>query len=256
VTKRAADATSPDQRRPTRSLVVCSRRVAGVAGHDRIEQRRSAARSSGRAAVPSPRPDASGPQAKVSGLGDPKSSVGRALDPGRRCLGGLPFAISISVPGPLDGKPGRSPGLESALEVGSAGEAEIVQRRGRQARLIALVANEDDATIEIAPERRVAAPGSRIDPPLEHVAGAHTRAGDQSVALSLTVGTDVDEHRSLTRRAKGVPGRNPIEPPAGCRDEVVDSGAAGVRQAASLPAPRGSAASGRCRHPRTERGST
>jgi len=182
--------------------------------------------------------------------------VGRALDPGRRCLGGVPSAISLSVPGPLDGKPGCSPGLESALEVGRAGEAEILQRRGRQARLIALVANEDDATIEIAPERRVAAPGSRIDPPLEHIAGAHTRARDQSVALSLTVGTDVDEHRSLTRRAQGVPGRNPIEPPAGCRDEVVDSGAAGVRQAASLPAPRGSAASGRCRHPRTERGST
>jgi hypothetical protein len=179
------------------------------------------------------------------------------MDAGRRPRRGrLSNAISTSVRAPLDREPGRSPGLESAGEIGRAGEAEILQRRGRQARLIALVADEDDVTIEIAAEGRVAMPGSRIDTPFEHIAGAATSAGDQPVALSLTVGTDVDEHRTLTRRIEGLPGRNPVKPPAGCRNEVVDSRATGIRQLALLAAPRGSAVSGRCRHPSTERGST
>jgi hypothetical protein len=157
------------------------------------------------------------------------------MDAGRpRRRGRLNSANSTSVRAPLDREPGRSPGLESAGEIGRAGEAEILQRRGRQARLIALVADEDDVTIEIAAESRVAVPGDRIDTPFEHIAGADTSAGDQPVALSLTVGTDVDEHRTLTRRIKGLPGRNPVKPPAGCRNEVVDSRATGIRQLALL----------------------
>ena len=183
-------------------------------------------------------------------------SVGPAVGGGgRRCLGGLPSAIA-SVPVPLDRKPGRSPGLKSARKVRRAGEAEILQRRGRQARLIALVADEDDATIEFAAERRVAMPGGRIDAPFEHIARADMSHGDPPVAPSLNVASDIDEHRSLTRRVKRLPWPYPVKPPAGGRDHVVDGRAAAIRQLGLLASSALISASGRCRHPSTERGST
>src|SRR4051812_34062246 len=59
-----------------------------------------------------------------------------------RARGSAPIELARSrsaSPGLLDGEPGGSPGLESAGEIGRACEAEILQRGGRQARLIALV---------------------------------------------------------------------------------------------------------------------
>src|SRR5436190_4056006 len=90
-------------------------------------------------------------------------------------------------------EPRRPPGLEAALHVGRALEAELLQRRGGEARLVALVADEDHVPVQVAAERRFAVARRRIEAPLEHVAGYEVRSRDHAVALALELRADVEE---------------------------------------------------------------
>src|SRR6185437_9407660 len=58
---------------------------------------------------------------------------------------------------------GGPPGLEAALYIGRAGKAELLQRRRRQAGLIALVTQQDDVIAEF---RRIGlvVPACRVQP--------------------------------------------------------------------------------------------
>lgn len=93
-------------------------------------------------------------------------------------------------------------------------ESEIVERRGCQAGLIPLVADQDDAAIEHAAELGGTMPGRRIHSPLEHVAGEEQRAGDHPIALSLALRADVDQHGAVADGGGGFTGLDPIESPA------------------------------------------
>jgi hypothetical protein len=90
--------------------------------------------------------------------------------------------------------------LKPADEIGRAAEAEELECRGGQARLVALVAHDDDEVIEL---RCIGMPmlARRIHSPFEHVAWDHERAGDDSVSRDLRLTPDVDQPRSVTPRA-------------------------------------------------------
>src|SRR5688572_13595096 len=86
---------------------------------------------------------------------------------------------------------GGPPSLKPANDVGSI-QAEAPQRRRGQARLVALVAEDDHD--QVAPRQLgTAVPTGRIEPPFEDVPRDLRGAGDLAVLESLGVGTDVDE---------------------------------------------------------------
>src|SRR5688572_27643766 len=85
----------------------------------------------------------------------------------------------------LDRQPARPPGLEAAYEVGRVREAEVLEGRGGEARLVPAVADEHDPRTEIAADPRVVVARGRIRAPLEHVARTVNGAGDAAVALAL-----------------------------------------------------------------------
>jgi hypothetical protein len=62
------------------------------------------------------------------------------------------------------------PGLEAALNIGHAGEPELLQRGGCQAGLVALVAQQDDVIAEVW-GIGVAVLACRVQPPFRDVAG-------------------------------------------------------------------------------------
>src|SRR5215475_5251660 len=89
----------------------------------------------------------------------------------------------------LDRQPGGAPGLETAVEVRRIGQPELVQRRGREARLVALVAH-DDQSPAAAVDRGIAVGAAGIAAPLEHVAWHERGAGDDPVGGALALGAD------------------------------------------------------------------
>ena len=62
------------------------------------------------------------------------------------------------------------PGLEAALNIGRAGEPELLQHGGCQAGLVALVAPQDDVIVEVRC-MGVAVLACRVKPPFEDVPG-------------------------------------------------------------------------------------
>jgi hypothetical protein len=65
-------------------------------------------------------------------------------------------------------------------------------------------------------------PGGRVQPPFEDIAGEEERAGYHPVALSVALGTDVDEHGAFADPGGGFPRLEPVEPSACGVQEVVD----------------------------------
>src|SRR5436190_4473684 len=95
----------------------------------------------------------------------------------------------------LDRKPSGQPAVETALEVGRAVEAEITQGRRRDARAVAVGADEDDPATPIG-ERRVVEAGGRVEPPVQHGERDMDRAGDDAAGRAGLGATRVDDHRT------------------------------------------------------------
>src|SRR6202012_6284859 len=77
---------------------------------------------------------------------------GPRLRPAARLTG---YWSGVGRRGRVDRQAGPAPGLETAVDVRGPAEAELLQRRGGQARLVALVAQEEDGIGELGgPERR------------------------------------------------------------------------------------------------------
>lgn len=66
-------------------------------------------------------------------------------------------------------QPRLAPGPEAAVNIGRVGEAQLLQRRGCPARLITLIAQENDGLVEVR-RLRMAMLAGRIQPPFQDVA--------------------------------------------------------------------------------------
>ena len=110
-----------------------------------------------------------------------------------------------------------APGREAADHVACTGEAELGQRRRREDRGAAVIAEQDDLVVEAA-NVRVAAWAVGIQAPFEHGAWNVERAGHDAVPLAVASGADVDQER---------PRRNG---PVGLGRGVADDSLAGVRE--------------------------
>src|SRR3954452_14120812 len=98
------------------------------------------------------------------------------------------------------------PRLKATYEVGRTRESKLLQCRRCEARLIALVADEDDSPAEIAAQARIVVTGGRVAAPFENVPRVEDRAGDERVARALDVGADVDDVRPVANGGEHVVG--------------------------------------------------
>src|SRR3954469_14986483 len=114
------------------------------------------------------------------------------------------------------------PRLKATYKVGRAREAKVLQCRRCEARLIALVAHEDDSPAEIAAQARIVVTGGRVAAPFENVPRVEDRARDEPVACALEVGTDVDEDRAIAHALEGVVDGHPGESPARAGQQLID----------------------------------
>lgn len=132
------------------------------------------------------------------------------------------------------------PGLKATFHIGCAGKAQLMQRSGSQARLIALVAQNNDVIIK--PGRlRVAVGAIRIQPPLQNVPVDHERFGDRAITGDLRLSADVDEHRPGTHRLPCLNGSEP-EQAAACRGEKIIDRCPGHRRLLPMQLPNTPAA--------------
>ena len=90
-------------------------------------------------------------------------------------------------------------------------EAKILQRGGNEARLVALVAENDQPLAEVTLQEWVAVPGSGVDPPFKDVAWVKPRTRNHAVGLSLEFRTYVNEHRPLPYGVEGVGRLHPFK---------------------------------------------
>ena len=81
--------------------------------------------------------------------------------------------------------------MKAAVEIGRV-QTEAPEGRCSEARLIALVANQNDGYIPTC-EQRIAVRRRRVEPPLQDIARDHVGTRDETVAIPLIVGADVDQ---------------------------------------------------------------
>ena len=110
-------------------------------------------------------------------------------------------------------QPGRDPAGEAADHVRGTGEAELLQRVRREARLEALTAEHDRKPVALG-QARVARALRIGEAPLEHVAGHDPRAGDLAFARALRVVSDVHQARARPQGLLGLGRRQPLQPAA------------------------------------------
>jgi hypothetical protein len=99
---------------------------------------------------------------------------------------------------------------------------ELLKGRRGETRLVALVAEEDHVPIDISAEGRISVPGRRVKTPLEDVSRHEMRVGDDAVALTLSLGPDVDQHRSGGDCVTCRDGIEPLQPTAGRGEQLID----------------------------------
>src|SRR3954447_2724989 len=114
--------------------------------------------------------------------------------------------------------------------------AERLQGRGREARRVALVADEDH--LEVVRRDVEPAVGRRVQPPLEHIAVDDERAREPTFAVPVDLGADVDQDGSSLLRDEGLAWSDAAKVTACVVEELVDGphGSRGHR----LPSPSGS----------------
>src|SRR3954465_7765450 len=114
------------------------------------------------------------------------------------------------------------PRLKAPYEVGRTRESKVLQCRRCEARLIALVADEDDSPAEIAAQARIVLTGGRVAAPFENVPRVEDRAGDEPVARALDVGADVDDDRAIAHGLESVVDGHPGESPSRAGQQLID----------------------------------
>jgi hypothetical protein len=92
----------------------------------------------------------------------------------------------------------------------------------REARLVALVAEEDHVPVDIAAEGRIRVTGHGVETPLEDVSRYEVRVGDDAVALALSLGPDVDQQGSGGDRVARRSRVEPLQPTASRGEQLVD----------------------------------
>ncbi len=151
--------------------------------------------------------------------------------------------VSLRLVSPRLGRtcrqPGRSPRLETAVQVGRLRQPDPPQRCRGQRRGVALRAHHDD--LHVGPgQRRNPGLAARVEPPLQHVAADDDRAGYLALDDSLLKRPDVDEHRAV-----GQGGECRLRAAADARrcarlgEQFVDAGCAVRKRLRSQPRGRG-----------------
>ncbi len=121
------------------------------------------------------------------------------------------------------GQAGRLPSLETAVDVGGRGAAQVEGRGRHEAGLVALVAEDDQGSFRRA-ELGVAPLGARVEAPLHHVALDHDRTRHLSVPPPLLHRADVHQQRTVVDRGLGLEGRRSVaQPRPGGGQQLVDS---------------------------------
>lgn len=92
-------------------------------------------------------------------------------------------------------EPGIAPGLETSNDIAHVLEAEVYERRGSEARGVAVVAEEDDVLVK-AGDVGAAPVTLGIQAPLQNGAGNVQRARDDAVMYPVGVGPNVDDYRA------------------------------------------------------------
>src|SRR3954453_2850345 len=85
---------------------------------------------------------------------------------------------------------GGRPRLEATDKVGRTHESKVLQCRRGEARLVTLVAHEDDSPAEIAAEARIVVTGGRVAAPFDNVPRVKDGARDEPVASAMDFRTD------------------------------------------------------------------
>jgi len=142
----------------------------------------------------------------------------------RPSCAGRPGGSSAGSTSSEDRQARGRPRREAGGEVGGARESELLQRHRREARLIALLAHQDDPPAEVAAQPRVVVARRRIATPLEHVARVEDRARDETAARPLDLGTDVDDERAVADGVEHVTDADAIEPLSRAGKQLIDRG--------------------------------
>ena len=113
------------------------------------------------------------------------------------------------------------PGLESADEVGGAGQSEALQGVCSEAGAVALIADDDDPPGVVACHRQPMGAGG-IEPPFENVSVNNDGTGQLAVAVPLIDRPGVNNkgaRRHFLFKSRGV---DAVEPPAAFKQQFVD----------------------------------
>src|SRR6185295_10853945 len=107
----------------------------------------------------------------------------------------------------LDGTAGIAPGGKAAAHMRDRLQAHVLGGLGRERRAQAAGAVEDELLVFL--EDRLGIRALRIDPELQHAAGAGEGAGDAAVALDLARIADIDDDDVVVaRELDGISGAN------------------------------------------------
>jgi hypothetical protein len=112
------------------------------------------------------------------------------------------------------------PGLEAADDVRHI-EAELAEGGRGEARLVALVADQDERQVP-AGELRNPVLALGVEAPFQDISRDEDRAENQPVGRALRVRSHVDQGRPAIRRLQGLPRREPAQPPSRRRHQVVN----------------------------------
>ena len=76
--------------------------------------------------------------------------------------------------------------------------------------------------VDISAEGGIRMAGRWVESPLEDVARHELRVGDDAVALTLSLGPDIDQHRPGGDRVTRRRGIEPLQPTTSCGEQLVD----------------------------------
>jgi hypothetical protein len=111
--------------------------------------------------------------------------------------------------------------LKAADQICRAEQAQLSQRRGRQTRAVALVANDDNAVL-ITRYLSDAVRARRIQPPLQHVPVDDRRTGQFPVTLPLLPRADIDNQAAGGLLGCELGSTHPVQAGPGSRQQLSD----------------------------------
>lgn len=95
------------------------------------------------------------------------------------------------------------PGLKAPDDIGRVNQTELLEGCGGEARLVALVADQDYPGAGVG-DGLVPPGGRRVAAPFHDVARDESRPRDHAVAFALDLRADVDQERARPRRGLGL----------------------------------------------------